>query len=100
MREGTVAFPLDGEEAQTWYRVSGELQHGDDDPAPLVVLHGGPGATHDYLLPLRDLARSGWSVVFYDQLGCGRSELPKNYGLFTVERAVEEVEAFRAAMGL
>jgi len=72
-------------------------------PSPrgtLLCLHGGPGATHDYLLPLRDLARSGWSVVFYDQLGCGRSELPKNYGLFTVERAVEEVEAFRAAMGL
>jgi proline iminopeptidase len=66
----------------------------------IVCLHGGPGATHDYLLPLRDLAKSGWKVVFYDQLGCGRSEMPKNYALFTVERAVEELEAFRNEMKL
>ena len=41
-------------------------------PSPkgtVVCLHGGPGATHDYLLPLRDLAKSGWRVVFYDQPG-------------------------------
>jgi proline iminopeptidase len=66
----------------------------------IVCLHGGPGATHDYLLPLRDLAKSGWRVVFYDQLGCGRSEMPKNYALFTVERAVDELEAFRSEMKL
>jgi proline iminopeptidase len=66
----------------------------------IVCLHGGPGATHDYLLPLRDLAESGYRVVFYDQLGCGNSEMPKNYALFTVERAVEELEAFRQEMKL
>jgi proline iminopeptidase len=66
----------------------------------LVCLHGGPGATHDYILPLSDLAIYGFRVVFYDQLGCGRSQLPKNPALFTVERAVEELEAFRKALGL
>ena len=72
-------------------------------PSPrgtILCLHGGPGATHDYLLPMRDLAKSGWKVVFYDQLGCGRSEMPKNYALFTVEHQVEELEAFRKEMNL
>ncbi len=66
----------------------------------LVCLHGGPGATHDYLLPLADLANYGFRVVFYDQLGCGSSELPKNPALYTVERAVEELEAFRRTLEL
>ena len=66
----------------------------------VLCLHGGPGATHDYILPLKDLARMGHKVVFYDQLGCGRSEVPKNPALFTVERGVEEVEAFRKSLRL
>jgi L-proline amide hydrolase len=73
VQEGTIAFPLAGEEAQTWYRVTGDLRPGDPDaPAPLVVLHGGPGATHDYLLSLTDLADAR-AVVHYDQIGGGRS---------------------------
>lgn len=66
----------------------------------LVCLHGGPGATHDYILPLSDLANYGFRVIFYDQLGCGRSELPKDRALFTIERGVEELEAFRKTLGL
>lgn len=66
----------------------------------IVCLHGGPGASHDYLLPLADMSKSGYKVVFYDQLGCGRSEVPKNYALFSVERGVEELEAFRREMKL
>jgi proline iminopeptidase len=66
----------------------------------VLGLHGGPGLTHDYILPLVDLARFGYQVVLYDQLGCGKSEIPKNIGLFTVERAVEEVEGVRQGLGL
>lgn len=69
MQEGTVVFPLDGEEAETWYRVTGDLAA---DAAPLVALHGGPGATHDYLLSLADLGDDR-AVVHYDQVGNGRS---------------------------
>lgn len=42
------------------------------DNAPLLVLHGGPGLTHDYLLPLKEITRQR-PVIFYDQLGCGKS---------------------------
>ena len=63
--------PFEGH--QTWYRVVGDLPGGPGDPAPLVTLHGGPGATHDYLLSMTDLAGSGRAVVFYDQTGNGKS---------------------------
>jgi proline-specific peptidase len=66
---------------------------------PLLVLHGGPGAGHDYLESLGDLAVDR-SVVFYDQLGCGRSEKPDNPALWVVDRFVAEVEAVRRALGL
>lgn len=45
----------------------------DSTKTPLIMLHGGPGAAHNYLLPFRELARSGRTVIFYDQLGCGNS---------------------------
>jgi proline iminopeptidase len=73
---------------------------GDATKGCLLCLHGGPGLTHDYILPLADLANFGYRVVFYDQLGCGKSEVPKNVGLFTVERAVEEVEGVRERLEL
>jgi L-proline amide hydrolase len=57
----------------TWYRVEGNL--GADGPAPLVILHGGPGAAHDYLEPVADLAgAAGRPCILYDQIGCGRSQ--------------------------
>lgn len=79
-----------------YYRIFGDENRGRN----LVCLHGGPGATHEYLLPLADLAERGYRVVLYDQLGCGRSQLPRNPALFTVERAVEDLEIFRRKMKL
>ncbi|MEU5421972.1 proline iminopeptidase-family hydrolase [Streptomyces sp. NPDC001407] len=64
--KGTVPFG----EYQTWYRITGDL---DTDRPALVVVHGGPGSTHDYLLSLTALAEAGWPVVHYDQLGNGGS---------------------------
>ncbi|MCF4982161.1 alpha/beta hydrolase, partial [Pseudomonas gessardii] len=55
---------------QTWYRVTGNL---DSGKTPLVILHGGPGATHDYLDAFKDVAASGHAVIHYDQLGNGQS---------------------------
>lgn len=78
-----------------FYRQFGKPERGE-----ILCLHGGPGATHDYLLSMADLAGLGYRVTFYDQLGCGRSEVPKNTALFVPERYVEEAEAFRKAMDL
>lgn len=94
-REGTVAF--DG--GQTWYRVTGDL---DSGVVPLVVLHGGPGCTHDYLLRLSALARQGRPVIHYDQIGNGRStHLPDaDPSYWTVELFVAELTNLLAGLGL
>jgi L-proline amide hydrolase len=83
----------DFEGAQTWYRIDGELPAAPDGPAPLVVLHGGPGATHDYLLPIAELSEQGRAVVLYDQLGNGNSTHYPQRGadFWTVELFVREL---------
>jgi L-proline amide hydrolase len=64
---------MDWDGGWTWYRVKGDLDA--DGPAPLVILHGGPGAAHDYLEPVADLAGvTGRPCILYDQIGCGRSQ--------------------------
>ncbi|WP_208951094.1 proline iminopeptidase-family hydrolase [Rahnella sp. ChDrAdgB13] len=64
--EGYAPF----QEYQTWYRISGDLSRGK---TPLVIAHGGPGCTHDYVDAFRDIARTGRAVIHYDQIGNGRS---------------------------
>ncbi len=84
---------------RTWYRSVGDPAN-DAARAPLLVLHGGPGAPHDYLENLEALADSGRCVIFYDQLGCGHSDQPHRPDLWTVPLFVEEVGVVRQALGL
>jgi len=79
-----------------WYRIVGD----DDGATPLLVLHGGPGAAHDYLDSLEDMATTGRRVVFYDQLGCGLSDRPDDPALWTIDFFVREVDTVRQALGL
>jgi proline iminopeptidase len=68
--------------------------------APLVIVHGGPGATHDYFLPyLLPLARKN-KLIFIDERGSGKSEKLENPAGYTVENMVEDVEAVRQALVL
>ncbi len=95
VREGSASF----EEWSTWYRVTGDL---DSGMTPLVVLHGGPGCTHDYVIALADLAKSGRPVVHYDQLGGGRStHLPERGGDFwTVQLFLDELDNLLDSLGI
>ncbi|MGB6770765.1 MAG: proline iminopeptidase-family hydrolase [Candidatus Dormiibacterota bacterium] len=88
---------------ETWYRVVGDLAgHGAEGPAPVVILHGGPGGTHDYLLPMADLASRGRAVIFYDQLGNGNStHLPdRGVEFWTVQLFVEELANLLQHLGI
>src|SRR5215831_13851871 len=68
--------------------------------APLIIVHGGPGASHDYLLPyLLPLSRSH-RLIFIDERGSGRSEKLEDTTQYTVENMVEDVENVRRALGL
>ncbi|WP_326825037.1 proline iminopeptidase-family hydrolase [Streptosporangium sp. NBC_01756] len=84
--KGTVPYG----EHETWYRVTGDLNCGRP---PLVVVHGGPGSTHDYLLNIAKLAEHGHPVVHYDQIGNGgSSHLPdRGADFWTVELFLDEL---------
>ncbi len=84
--------PVEG--GRAWYEI-----HGTGDRTPLLVLHGGPGIPHDYLANLALLGDER-PVVFYDQLGCGKSDRPDDPGLWTRERFARELAAVREALGL
>ncbi len=67
---------------------------------PLMLLHGGPGASHDYFLPyLIPLARH-YPLIFIDERGSGRSQTLEDVSGYTIENMVEDVEAVRQALGL
>ena len=85
---------IDVEGGRVWYEV-----HGTGTRTPLLVLHGGPGVPHDYLANLALLGDER-PVIFYDQLGCGRSDRPDDPSLWTRERFARELGAVRAALGL
>ncbi|MBI1685600.1 proline iminopeptidase-family hydrolase [Caulobacter hibisci] len=72
---------------------------GSGGKTPLLTLHGGPGSSHSYLLPLQALADER-PVIFYDQLGCGRADAPEADDVYSIQRSVDEVDAVRAALGL
>jgi L-proline amide hydrolase len=91
-----------------WYQVVGDLAAAQSaaqsgaGPAPLVTLHGGPGATHDYLLSLADLADDGRAVIFYDQTGNGRSAHFPDRGAeyYTVARFAAELTSLVGQLGV
>jgi proline-specific peptidase len=83
------------EGGRVWYR-----RLGDGDALPVLLLHGGPGAAHDYMLPLAERLSEHRPAIVYDQLGCGRSDRPDDTSLWTVDRAVTEVDQVRAALDL
>lgn len=76
-----------------WYssKVSNEQE-------TLIAIHGGPGYPSFYLEPLHELTNC--QVVLYDQLGCGRSDLPEEKSLWRIPRFVEELELLRKELGL
>ena len=74
---------------------------GDRSLTPLLCLHGGPGSvSHDSLEPLEGVASDGRMVVFFDQLGCGRSSRPDDPSLWSNDLVCAQIDAVRAELGL
>ena len=74
---------------------------GNNPATKMLLLHGGPGATHEYLLAFDShLPAAGVEFYYYDQLGSGWSDQPDDPSLWTIERFVDEVEQVRRALGL
>jgi proline iminopeptidase len=66
----------------------------------LVILHGGPGASHDYFLPYLLLLPRHNRLVFIDERGSGRSQKLEDGTGYTIENMVEDIEAVRKALNL
>lgn len=70
-------------------------------PVKVLILHGGPGFSHEYLEALESfLPQNGIEMYYYDQLGCNNSDQPDDPSLWTLARYTEEVEEVRRALGL
>ena len=89
-REGTIAVPG----GNVWFK-----RVGGGAGLPLLAVHGGPGLPHDYLRSLERLSDER-EVIFWDQLGCGRSRCKPNPELWTMERSVAEMDAVVRGLGL
>ena len=80
-------------ESKIFCRVTGQGK-------PLIVIHGGPGLTQDYLLPqMYELAKNNL-VIFYDQRGCGKSTVDINANTINIESFLNDIEAIRQAFNL
>jgi len=94
----SVVFPLaegfvDAHGVLLYYRIVGTGR-------PLMILHGGPGASHEYFLPyLLPLARNH-KLIFLDERGSGRSEKLEDPKGYTIDAMADDVEAVRKALGL
>ena len=83
-------MPFEG--FQTYYRIVGESQSGK---APLVLLHGGPGSTHNYFEVLDKVAETGRQLIMYDQIGCGNSFVEGHPELFNADTWIRELIELR-----
>jgi proline-specific peptidase len=92
-----------GKPCQTWFKTVGDLKSG---VRPLVIVHGGPGVVHDYLLPLCDLAQEPYNIplIFYDQIGNGRStclpEKLRDYSFWNEQLFLDELTALLTHLGV
>ncbi|GGI13007.1 proline iminopeptidase-family hydrolase [Gottfriedia solisilvae] len=80
---------------KVWY----QIHEKNTNSTPVIVLHGGPGSSHYSLQGLQKLVEDR-PVIFYDQLGCGKSDRPIDTTLWNIDRFVEELGQIREALSL
>lgn len=104
---GKVPFYIPSHDihGETWYALYGRLTHNADE-VPLVILHGGPGATHKYLKTLSLLSTGPFArpVILYDQIGCGNSTRLRSHRndntLWRPELFIDELNNLVEALGI
>lgn len=88
IQEGYMPFG----QYRTYYRIVGQ----PSDKAPLLLLHGGPGSTHNYFEIFDSLAEQDHrQLIMYDQIGCGESSMPDDPTIYNRNTWVKELIALR-----
>lgn len=80
---------------KTYYRI---VDGGEE--TPIVLIHGGPGSTHNYMELLDSIADTGRKAISYDQIGCGNSYLDGHPELWTADTWINELISLRKYLGL
>lgn len=83
---------IESEGAMLYCRTMGE-------GAPLIVINGGVGLPHDYLLPGLEKLKEQFFIIFYDQRATGRSEGAINSEVLALEKQLADIEAIRRFFG-
>lgn len=98
--DATVEVPRrDGSAHEIAYRVARPMSLSSRQAAPVVALHGGPSLPSSYLYPLEG-AVPYRSIVFYDQLGCGKSDAPRDVSLYSIEDSVNDLKVLLKKLGV
>jgi proline iminopeptidase len=82
------AFVNAGDGVRLWYEVRGK-------GSPIIVIHGGPGMDHETLAADLVPLEKNHRVIYYDQRGGGRSTLPADTALLTMDHHIRDLEALR-----
>jgi proline iminopeptidase len=92
---GIRMLPVVGSKYKVWTKRMGTGK------VKVLLLHGGPGASHEYLEVMESfLPQANIEMYYYDQLGCNNSDQPDDPSLWTLPRYLEEVEEVRRGLGL
>ena len=92
---GIRMLPVAGGKYKVWTKKLGS------GPTKVLLLHGGPGFSHEYLEAFESfLPQAGIEMYYYDQLGCNNSDQPDDPSLWTLARYTAEVEEVRRGLGL
>lgn len=93
VKEGYMPFG----QYRTYYRIVGQ----PSPKAPLLLLHGGPGSTHNYFETMDPMAeKTGRQIIMYDQIGCGKSSIPDEPAIYNTQTWVKELKSLRDYLGL
>jgi len=93
-KEGTVQVTRSSSEDESFnisYTLVRPMSLSSQQAAPIVVLHGGPSLPSNYCYPLAKHVPYR-SILFYDQLGCGKSDEPNNLDYYSIDQAVDDLE--------
>lgn len=94
-QEGFISF----RGYKTWYGIVGDPALPDPGKFPVLTLHGLP-VSHESLEPLGKLIETGRPVIFYDQLGCGKSDQPEDESIWSMALFAEQLATVRQQLDL
>jgi len=87
-------------ELDIYYRIYNPDSLQSGDKMPLMVLHGGPSLPSEYLYSIADNMPGDRAVIFYDQIGCGRSSEPKQLDFYGIHQSIDDLEVLLDKLGL